>query len=194
MAMQMAAMQANMKRFSFVYINAPLPAKGEPDVGIAMFYPDQPYYEWFYRIDDSSQSDDIKSPSSTDASSASAYSNIEINGEDPSSSSSSTTLSSSPSPSPRFEGMEETMRYLVEHILNHGPYDGYVCIHVIYSFAFFLHAFIVRISHHHFPPNRMLYLGYTSTCNITAFWASLRALTWPQDWQSSKKIFWIIYQ
>ena len=52
LSFQMGAMQANINTATFVFLDAPYPARGDPVPGIAMFYPDRPYYEWFYRTAD----------------------------------------------------------------------------------------------------------------------------------------------
>ena len=52
LSFQMGAMQANINTATFVFLDAPYPARGDPVPGIAMFYPDRPYYEWFYRTED----------------------------------------------------------------------------------------------------------------------------------------------
>ena len=52
LSFQMGAMQANINTATFVFLDAPYPARGNPVPGIAMFYPDRPYYEWFYRTAD----------------------------------------------------------------------------------------------------------------------------------------------
>ena len=51
MRFQMGAFQAHVTAATYVFLDAPFPARGDPDPGIAMFYADQPYYEWFYRHD-----------------------------------------------------------------------------------------------------------------------------------------------
>lgn len=61
LSMQMAALQANVN-IECTFIDAPFPGKGEPDKGIAFFYPDRPYYEWFYR---NRRKEGIESKSST---------------------------------------------------------------------------------------------------------------------------------
>lgn len=55
MSFQMGAFQANITKATYVFLDAPHPATGDPDPGIGMFYPDRPYYEWFYRSDDNEQ-------------------------------------------------------------------------------------------------------------------------------------------
>ena len=42
----MSAFRANID-FEYVFIDAPFVALGPPDNGIATFYPNRPYYEWF---------------------------------------------------------------------------------------------------------------------------------------------------
>ena len=59
---QMAALQANTD-MECLFIDAPFPGRGEPDKGIAIFYPDRPYYEWFYRTKVAEISDNIKTNS-----------------------------------------------------------------------------------------------------------------------------------
>lgn len=43
---QTAALRYHLN-VSAVVVNAPWVAKGPPDEGIALFYPDEPYYEWY---------------------------------------------------------------------------------------------------------------------------------------------------
>jgi predicted esterase len=88
LSMQMAALQANIT-IECLFIDAPFPGKGEPDKGIALFYPDRPYYEWFYR------NRLIK----------------EVENEPKS----VTTI---------YENLEESMKYLTDHLESNGPYDG----------------------------------------------------------------------
>ena len=45
MYFQTAALRHNCE-LECVFINAPFDAKGEPDSGIKVFYPDRDYYEW----------------------------------------------------------------------------------------------------------------------------------------------------
>lgn len=45
MKMQTAAFRGHI-RMEYVFIDAPFPASGPPDEGIALFYPKNPYYEW----------------------------------------------------------------------------------------------------------------------------------------------------
>jgi len=47
----MGAWRGNMKDVDWVYVDAPYSATGPPDEGIAMFYPDRDYFEWFLRED-----------------------------------------------------------------------------------------------------------------------------------------------
>jgi predicted esterase len=88
MSMQMAALQANVT-IECLFINAPFPGKGEPDKGIAFFYPDRPYYEWYYRNPLSKEVE--HEPKSL------------------------TTI---------YENLEESMKYLTDHLESKGPYDG----------------------------------------------------------------------
>ena len=60
LSMQMAALQANTA-MKCIFIDAPFPGRGKPDEGIAMFYPDRPYYEWFYRTKVVETPDAVKS-------------------------------------------------------------------------------------------------------------------------------------
>ena len=46
--MQMGAWRTHIPA-DYIYIDAPFPAVGPPVDGIAQFYPDKPYYEWFLR-------------------------------------------------------------------------------------------------------------------------------------------------
>jgi predicted esterase len=55
MSFQMGAFQANIPAATYLFLDAPYPARGDPDPGIGMFYPDRPYYEWFYKSDDDDQ-------------------------------------------------------------------------------------------------------------------------------------------
>ena len=48
LSMQTAAMQYHTP-LQFEFIDAPYDAVGPPDRGVAMFYPDHSYYEWFIR-------------------------------------------------------------------------------------------------------------------------------------------------
>ena len=52
LSFQMGALQAHVTSANYVFLDAPYPARGDPDPGIALFYADRPYYEWFYRNDD----------------------------------------------------------------------------------------------------------------------------------------------
>lgn len=73
LSMQMAALRANT-RMNCVFIDAPFPGKGEPDKGIAFFYPNRPYYEWFYKAKkDSSGASSAGAASST---ASSIYENL----------------------------------------------------------------------------------------------------------------------
>ena len=73
LSMQMAALQANT-RMKCTFIDAPFPGRGEPDKGIAFFYPNRPYYEWFYRAkkDSSGTSPAVAAPSAA----SSIYENL----------------------------------------------------------------------------------------------------------------------
>lgn len=53
MSMQTAAIQYHTP-MHYVFVNAPYPANGLPDPGIATFYPNYAYFEWFLRGDDGS--------------------------------------------------------------------------------------------------------------------------------------------
>lgn len=90
LSMQMAALQANVT-IECLFIDAPFPGKGEPDKGIAFFYPDRPYYEWFYR-------------------------NRPYKGEGVENESKSVAMI--------YENLEESMKYLTDHLEANGPYDG----------------------------------------------------------------------
>jgi predicted esterase len=90
LSMQMASLQANTT-MDCVFIDAPFPGRGDPDKGIALFYPDHPYYEWFYRAKKS------------DANESSA-SNLKA--------------------SDIYENLEESIKFLKNHIESNGPYDG----------------------------------------------------------------------
>ena len=57
-------------------VDAPHPARGDPDEGIAYFYPNTPYYEWYY--------EDFG----------------------------------------KLEGLESSIKRLIDHISLHGPYDA----------------------------------------------------------------------
>jgi predicted esterase len=90
LSMQMASLQANTT-MDCVFIDAPFPGRGDPDQGIALFYPDRPYYEWFYRV------------KKIDANESSA-SNLKA--------------------SDIYENLEESIKFLKNHIESNGPYDG----------------------------------------------------------------------
>jgi len=45
MKMQTAAFRGHIK-MEYIFIDAPFVAVGPPDEGVALFYPDKPYYEW----------------------------------------------------------------------------------------------------------------------------------------------------
>lgn len=90
LSMQMAALQANTT-MDCVYIDAPFPGRGDPDKGIALFYPDRPYYEWFYRAKKSDANE-------------SSTSNLKA--------------------SDIYENLEESIKFLKNHIESNGPYDG----------------------------------------------------------------------
>ena len=60
LSMQMAALQANTN-MNCIFIDAPFLGRGKPDEGIAIFYPDRPYYEWFYRTKVVETPDAVKS-------------------------------------------------------------------------------------------------------------------------------------
>lgn len=68
LSMQMAALQANT-RMNCIFIDAPFPGRGEPDKGIAFFYPNRPYYEWFYRAKKDSSGAIISAANPSEASS-----------------------------------------------------------------------------------------------------------------------------
>jgi hypothetical protein len=53
LSMQTAAIQHHTP-MQYEFIDAPYPAAGPPDKGIAMFYPNHSYYEWFLRGEDGS--------------------------------------------------------------------------------------------------------------------------------------------
>lgn len=50
MKMQMAAFRHHVD-MDYQFVDAPFPAQGPPDSGIATFYPDQSYYEWYHKDD-----------------------------------------------------------------------------------------------------------------------------------------------
>lgn len=50
MQMQMAAFCFHVK-MDYHFVDAPFSAQGAPDPGIALFYPDQQYYEWYHKDD-----------------------------------------------------------------------------------------------------------------------------------------------
>lgn len=94
LSMQMAALQANTDMDCF-FIDAPFPGRGEPDKGIAFFYPDRQYYEWFYRTKvDKSAVPDMSIPSGKSG------------------------------PFAGYDNLDESMEYLSRHIDITGPYDG----------------------------------------------------------------------
>ena len=93
--MQMAALQANTS-MNCVFVDAPFPGRGEPDKGIAFFYPDRPYYEWFYR---SKKAENV----SNDADAANSIHLKAI---------------------AKYENLVESMKFLTDHLDAHGPYDG----------------------------------------------------------------------
>jgi predicted esterase len=95
LSMQMAALQANTS-MDCVFIDAPFPGRGEPDKGIALFYPDRPYYEWFYRSK-----------------------KVETTSDD-----ADTTSSNQLKASAKYENLEESIKFLTDHLDAHGPYDG----------------------------------------------------------------------
>lgn len=100
LSMQMAALQANTC-MDCVFIDAPFPGRGEPDKGIAFFYPDRPYYEWFYRTKVATPVPELKSDENTD----------EI-------------VKIKSTPFAGYDNLEESMKYLADHLRTEGPYDG----------------------------------------------------------------------
>ena len=90
LSMQMASLQANTT-MDCVFIDAPFPGRGDPDKGIALFYPDRPYYEWFYRA----KQDDANDSSASNLKASDIY-----------------------------ENLEESIKFLKNHIESNGPYDG----------------------------------------------------------------------
>lgn len=95
LSMQMAALQANTS-MNCVFIDAPFPGRGDPDRGIALFYPDRPYYEWFYRSK-----------------------KVVTASED-----TETLNSKYPKASAKYENLDESIKFLINHLETHGPYDG----------------------------------------------------------------------
>ena len=91
---QTAAMRAHTD-MELVFITAPHAAVGEPDPGIAMFYPDEPYFEWFLRSPPASAEDEDEEARANPQASASLYT-----------------------------GLDESIEAIIEALRTRGPFDG----------------------------------------------------------------------
>jgi hypothetical protein len=58
MKMQMAAFCHHIP-MDYRFMDAPFPAQGEPDSGVALFYPDQTYHEWYHKDDSAEEKKEI---------------------------------------------------------------------------------------------------------------------------------------
>lgn len=92
---QTAAMRAHTD-MEMVFLTAPHAAVGEPDPGIAMFYPDEPYFEWFLRPPPKAVRDDEDED---------ARANTQV----------SASL---------LAGLDESIEAIIEALRTRGPFDG----------------------------------------------------------------------
>ena len=104
---QTAAMQYHTD-LEMVFLTAPFAAVGEPDEGIATFYPDLPYFEWFIRnqeqtLPQRAVSDEKESVGDNDV--------VDVQGNP------RATVA-------RYGGLDVSISMIVEALQTQGPFDG----------------------------------------------------------------------